>query len=985
MTRLLAAITLLAASACQQWLAPIFPGTPTCQTVTDCQDGWICHPVEGEAERVCVQSTGPRCGDGEIRNDIAEGVAGYEACDDGNILNRDGCTNECKPARCGDGYQRLDRSVDEEGGEDCDDGNNDDRDGCTNACQRARCGDGLLRQDLSEGEPGFEACDDGNRNAQDACTNDCHAARCGDGIQRSDVFAGNPAYEACDDGNQDDLDRCDVNCQPTRCGDGIIQELANEACEDENDVNEDACTNDCQFARCGDGIHRRDLSVGQEGFENCDDGNTDNGDLCPSNCQGGVVALVGCRSKNTMVQMATASIYYFGQASDGEVRVISTPNSQRPRQISCGTVPCILTEEGAVQCLVSLADPEVWEPRHPGPYTAISSGVFHQCALDEIGQVWCWGHNIGGAVGIEVGDDPIEVITEPTRVEGLTGVQQIAANEMTTCALDDQGVIACWGSNMEGQTGAHIDISSHSSPTVVEGVPPARQVILTGTSSCALVTEEDEDAVYCWGGDRQGLISLLLPPVGLLRIQGDARVETGIIAQDYTGQFWRLTWVGDAQTGAGGYEELMIPDDTLSLSTVWGPAACFLSPVEGIRCWGNNSHGQLGQGTRRITRRATRALGISGAVELALGRDHSCARLEDGTVRCWGSDELNQLGSAETSPPGSLPVTVHEISNAEQVVAGQEHTCARLADGSVRCWGARGNAQRSRLGDGGVSDGAIPIQVDYPNPVEHLAAGGEFTLMLGHRENGNSFVNGFGENSGRVLSDMQANYSRPGYVASLPPSRSLVAGEQHACVHLQNHEIRCWGENNQLQLGLENNLGGSQRPPGEGEQWVEELAIDGLGPVAQVAAGSVSTCIRREDGSVLCWGHPYYSFPETPILPSGSIPDLAAQSIAMGHQHTCALVAGGEVRCWGWNDHGQRGDGLTSNDLEERHEPRPVVGLPRAHHLVAGHRHTCAITGDQGEVWCWGRNSRNQVGNGYIESSETPLPIQGRLGAAEAP
>ena len=224
----------------------------------------------------CTRDCQPaRCGDGIVRIDVAPDDPNFEACDDGNEEDRDACTG-CAIARCGDGVVR-------QGLEDCDDGNTVNTDQCSNACEPARCGDGILRLDRSLGDADMEQCDDGNGVDTDSCTSSCRHAQCGDGILRLDLEMGAPGAEDCDDGNEIDDDGCQSDCTLPFCGDGRIQ--AGEGCDDGNGDGADGCTNRCQPARCGDGIQRRDLEEGEAGFEACDDGNPASNDGCLANCQ----------------------------------------------------------------------------------------------------------------------------------------------------------------------------------------------------------------------------------------------------------------------------------------------------------------------------------------------------------------------------------------------------------------------------------------------------------------------------------------------------------------------------------------------------------------------------------------------------------------------------------------------------------------------------------------------------------------------------
>ena len=115
----------------------------------------------------------------------------------------------------------------------------------------------------------------------------------------------------------------------------------------------------------------------------------------------------------------------------------------------------------------------------------------------------------------------------------------------------------------------------------------------------------------------------------------------------------------------------------------------------GVRCWGNNVHGQLGDGTRE-PRRSPVQVPVEGAAELCAGRDHSCARLQDGTVSCWGLALEGQLGDGESHrPEGShpLPVAVSDLQSVTGISCGSNHTCALLQDGTVRCWGSNDAGQ----------------------------------------------------------------------------------------------------------------------------------------------------------------------------------------------------------------------------------------------------------------------------------------------------
>ncbi len=173
--------------------------------------------LEAHYEILCVPST---CGDGQ-RDD-------GEICDDGNLVQTDGCLNTCIRAYCGDGFVRS-------GYEDCDDGNDIAGDGCSLTCRAAICGNGLIEQG--------EQCDLGFGNAPspNTCRTNCQLPSCGDAIV-------DPAYgEQCDDGNTDTSDGC-VSCVQAFCGDGHLFSPYEE-CDDGNQVARDGCESNCQLTR----------------------------------------------------------------------------------------------------------------------------------------------------------------------------------------------------------------------------------------------------------------------------------------------------------------------------------------------------------------------------------------------------------------------------------------------------------------------------------------------------------------------------------------------------------------------------------------------------------------------------------------------------------------------------------------------------------------------------------------------------------------
>ena len=230
------------------------PSSVQCPGGLVCPAGTTCAAKQS----VCIKTL---CGNGVI--DSAAG----EVCDDGNIVDGDGCSASCKSNEtCGNGV------TDSAAGEVCDDGNTTSGDGCSADCKSDEtCGNGIV--DSARGE----VCDDGNNESGDGCSADCKSGeRCGNGVV--DVTQG----EVCDKGADNaKCTGCSIDCRSNQtCGNGIVDACKGEVCDDGNNVAGDGCSADCKSNEtCGNGV------VDTVKGEVCDDGNTASGDGCSADCK----------------------------------------------------------------------------------------------------------------------------------------------------------------------------------------------------------------------------------------------------------------------------------------------------------------------------------------------------------------------------------------------------------------------------------------------------------------------------------------------------------------------------------------------------------------------------------------------------------------------------------------------------------------------------------------------------------------------------
>ncbi len=389
---------------------------------------------------------------------------------------------------------------------------------------------------------------------------------------------------------------------------------------------------------------------------------------------------------------------------------------------------------------------------------------------------------------------------------------------------------------------------------------------------------------------------------------------------------------------------------------------CVLLRDGDVRCWGQNSEGELGLGHRRTIGHQRPAssspfvyLGEP-AVAIAAAGDHqasfTCAILESGALRCWGSNHFGQLGlgtdlrrTGDRVPGEFDPVDLG--GEAKMIALGAmqyaTHACAVLVDGAVRCWG---NNRYGQLGLGHtrhIGQSEVPANV---NPVE---VGGEVV--------------------------------------------AIDAGKFHTCVLLEGGDVRCWGRNQAGQLGYGHteNVGDTELPTDVG-------TVDVGGEVKAISLGRSHTCALLEGGRARCWGwnsagqlgygHTDNIGDQGPPSEAGDI-DAGGEilQISAGGLHTCALLEEGRVRCWGDNRFGQLGYGHRHRigDTELPRHANDVHLGGRAVAIRASNYHTCALLEDD-TLRCWGFNDFGQLGYGHTDyitttrapASAGPVPVFSR-------
>ncbi len=365
------------------------------------------------------------------------------------------------------------------------------------------------------------------------------------------------------------------------------------------------------------------------------------------------------------------------------------------------------------------------------------------------------------------------------------------------------------------------------------------------------------------------------------------------------------------------------------------------------------------------------------AQKIATGANFTCAILTGGVVKCWGRNYYGQLGNGSntgpdtcpTDPCSKVPVSVPGINNAIAIAAGFYHACVVLSDGTIKCWGSNPNGE---LGNGTTTDSSMPVSV-----------------------------------------------------SGISNAVGISAGYHHTCALLSDATVKCWGGNQRAQLGIgttagpddcsATGLGSCSKTPvsvlgisnvtsigcasqgdgtyvtltdGSAKRWGNLISTaqndTNITGALNIVTSDSHSCVLLADKTIKCWGYNNWgqlgngttSDSASPVSVSGitNVTGISLAAVGTSYGYSCAVLTDGTTKCWGVNTYGQLGNGTTTFSSV----PVTVSGIVNAVSVATAENHTCAVLSD-GAIKCWGSNSKGQLGNGTTTDSYSPISVSDTL------
>ncbi len=615
----------------------------------------------------------------------------------------------------------------------------------------------------------------------------------------------------------------------------------------------------------------------------------------------------------------------------------------------------------------------------------ISLGTDHSCGIKDNGSLWCWGDNSRS----QLGDGSTLASSSPKQIGSAINWQAISLGNQFSCAISSDGRLWCWGGNDQYQQG-NAETTDIVAPSVISDDSDWRSISSGNTHSCAI---KNDDSLWCWGNSIYGQVAQDV----------DAKIPT----QEPSASSW-------SSLSANGNHSCAVKND----NSLW--------------CWGFNSQGQLGNSSTTSQANPTPVVADSNWIDLDLGSDHACAIRDNGSLWCWGNNSQSQLGDG-SSINSITPKQIGEADNWSKISLGDQFSCGIQTDTAstsqtLWCWGKN---DLSQLGHS-PADNMTPSQVDTAITWTTVSAGGNHACAI---DSSNQSLYCWGDNHyGQLGLNSTSNATLPSQEFSTSKWLEVSSGGNHTCAIQDDDSLWCWGNNGTGQLGIGTT---SHQPKPQRVSHIDELgwrlvssgkdhtcAIDsdyaghcwGLNDFGQVGngvllstdtakqfdassnwndidSGALHSCGLKNDpfniSSKTLWCGGINNFGQ---LGTGSTANQSApvqikgpsaslenwRYVSTGHFHSCAITDTDSLYCWGKNSHGQLATDNDSNNSGNWSLLTAITAGTTSDDwlmISAGASHTCGIKNTD-ELWCWGDNATDQMGNSSASKPTQTSPIQ---------